>query len=602
MTTDETVSDNNEGEGAGKSVAVQLVELARADYALGVTDTDDAYGVRTDQPHIAMMLRGGKTGLRAGLAHKFFDRTGKVASQQALADACMVLEGMAAQTDPRRVHLRVGESDGAVYVDLGDTTGDVVRIVGGNWAVASSAPGVLFRRTKLTAALPRPLAAGTDALDRLWEFVPVDAADRPLLLAVLVAALVQVDVPHPILGLLAEQGSAKSSITRLLVSLVDPSPVPVREPPRDAEAWATAAMASWVVALDNLSGAIPQWLSDSLCRASTGAGNVKRALYTDQDVAVSAYRRCVIFNGVDVEVARGDLAERMVLVDLRRIKTRRDEEDLAAAWESAYPVIFGGLLDLAAAVHHRLKTIKVANLPRMADFAKVVAAVDETLDTKGLAQFRDRQKRSAAETLDAPFIKALVDRNAAFESSTSAEILAAVNPTEPAWKPAKGWPTAARGVTTQLTRHAPAMRSQGWTVEHDDGKTEDGIRRWTIKPPGEQEKVGIPNPSNPSNPSPQFNGTKRHGFSHGSTSPTGQANRHGLSDGSAKTLDPSEIVPSTSANGATGQTGQESAPSPVPAFYDGPVQVDGPGRCDVCSHHIPTMGHADACTQQTVSV
>jgi len=85
----------------------------------------------------------------------------------------------------------------------------------------------------------------------------------------------------------------------MLVDLIDPSPVPLRQAPRDADSWVTAASGSWVVALDNLSG-IPPWLSDSLCRAATGDGSVKRALYTDADLAVVKFRRCVIVNGIDV--------------------------------------------------------------------------------------------------------------------------------------------------------------------------------------------------------------------------------------------------------------------------------------------------------------
>ena len=89
----------------------------------------------------------------------------------------------------------------------------------------------------------------------------------------------------------------------MLVDLIDPSPVPLRQAPRDADSWVTAASGSWVVALDNLS-AIPPWLSDSLCRAATGDGNVKRALYTDADLAVLKFRRCVIVNGIDVGAVR----------------------------------------------------------------------------------------------------------------------------------------------------------------------------------------------------------------------------------------------------------------------------------------------------------
>ena len=60
-------------------------------------------------------------------------------------------------------------------------------------------------------------------------------------------------LPHPILTLFGEQGTAKSTLTKRLVSLVDPSPVPVRKPPKDGEAWISAAQGSYVVGLDNLS-------------------------------------------------------------------------------------------------------------------------------------------------------------------------------------------------------------------------------------------------------------------------------------------------------------------------------------------------------------
>ena len=242
---------------------------------------------------------------------------------------------------------------------------------------------VRFLRTKLTGAMPLPPPDGDVA--RLWDFVNVAAEDRPVLLAVLVAALVQCDVPHPVLALFAEQGSAKSTTTRMLVDLIDPSPVPLRQAPRDADSWVTAASGSWVVALDNLS-AIPPWLSDSLCRAATGDGNVKRALYTDADLAVLKFRRCVIVNGIDVGAVRPDLAERLATVELRRIDRhrRRPEATMRQEWQQALPGILGGLLDLAAAVHQRLETISVDESPRMADYGRTLAAVDEALATNGL--------------------------------------------------------------------------------------------------------------------------------------------------------------------------------------------------------------------------
>jgi hypothetical protein len=77
-------------------------------------------------------------------------------------------------------------------------------------------------------------------------------------------------------------------------------------PPRGAaEAqWVTAASGAWVIALDNLSH-VTDWLSDSLCRAVTGDANVRRALYTDNDTHVIAFKRCLILNGIDLGAVRG---------------------------------------------------------------------------------------------------------------------------------------------------------------------------------------------------------------------------------------------------------------------------------------------------------
>lgn len=546
-------------EPARRSVAAQLVDMARAHYRLGVTDTDDPFGVTTDAPHIALMLRGGKTGLRAELSRRFFAETNTVASQQALADACMVLEGFAAQENPQRVYLRAAEHGGAAYIDMGDATNRVIEISGGNWRITDTAP-VLFRRTKLTGELPTPQPGNGR---QIWEFIGIDQADRPILLAVLVAALIQVDVPHVVLLLLAEQGAAKSTVTRMLVSLTDPSAVPLRQPPRDPDGWTTAAAASWVVALDNLSGDIDGWLSDCLCRASTGDGSVKRALYTDADVAVLAFRRCIIANGVDVSPVRGDLAERVATIGLPRIAVRRAESEFEAEWEAARPAVFGALLDLAAKVHRLLPTIEVDDLPRMADFAKVLAAVDRVMGANGLGRYREQSRRSAADTLDVPFIAELVAAGQTFEDTTSAELLAELTPKDSDWRPTKGWPKGARAVTGLLTRHAPAMRAQYWQIDNDEGRNKEKATKWTIRPPAtarEPEKGGNPAPPTPPTPSVQVNGINAGGLGGEAVQPAGQTITRPESPTPPQ---PANGKPLTSVNGVAGQAGQQNTSSLV---------------------------------------
>jgi hypothetical protein len=297
----------------------------------------------------------------------------------------------------------------------------------------------------------------------------------------MVAALIQPDVPHTILAFLAEHGSAKSTTTRRVVSLTDPSVVPLRMPPRDIDAWITGANGSWVVALDNLSR-IPDWLSDALCRAATGDGNIKRQLYTDNGLSVIQILRCVILNGIDIGGLNGDLTDRLTLADLDRITEadRRDETELEAEWLQAHPVILAGLLDLAALVHAQLSIVTVDRLPRMADYAKVLACIDDIHKTEGLQRYRERATHLVADSVASdPFIAAMQEWDYTCTNATAATILAEVTPAQD--RPPQDWPRKARAVTTRLTRHAPALRALGWHVENDNGQGAGGAAHVRVR-------------------------------------------------------------------------------------------------------------------------
>ena len=64
-----------------------------------------------------------------------------------------------------------------------------------------------------------------------------------------------------------------------------------------------------VLAFDNLSG-LPSWLSDSLCRLTSGGAFSTRRLFTDQDEILFAAARPVILNGIEDVITRPDLADR----------------------------------------------------------------------------------------------------------------------------------------------------------------------------------------------------------------------------------------------------------------------------------------------------
>lgn len=115
-------------------------------------------------------------------------------------------------------------------------TSRAVVITAAGWRVVDEPP-VRFRRTAATGALAESARDGN--LNALWDAVNVAAKYRPLVLAVLVAELIP-NLPHPVVAITGEQGTGKSTATRRLASIIDPSPAQLRKAPRDVETWTTA--------------------------------------------------------------------------------------------------------------------------------------------------------------------------------------------------------------------------------------------------------------------------------------------------------------------------------------------------------------------------
>jgi hypothetical protein len=229
-------------------------------------------------------------GFRRWLAALYYRETKKAPGSQALQDALQVLAGKAVHGEQERpVAARLAEHGGAIYLDLADAGWRVVRVTAGGWALCDDC-AVRFLRPRGMLPLPMPVPGGS--VDELRPLVNLgDDASWILFLAWLVAAF-RPDRPFCILALNGEQGSAKSTLSRMGRGLIDPNVAPLRRPPRDPRDLMIAARNSWLVAFDNLSN-LPGDLSDTLCCLATGGGFGTRELYSDfEEILFDAKRPC----------------------------------------------------------------------------------------------------------------------------------------------------------------------------------------------------------------------------------------------------------------------------------------------------------------------
>jgi hypothetical protein len=315
------------------------------------------------------------------LSLRFYRSQGKPLSGEALDQALVLAESRSRYDAPvREVFVRVARVDDKLYIDMADPGWRAIEVDAAGWRIVKEPP-VRFRRPAGQLPLPEPARGGS--VDALRAFINVDDQGFVLVVAWLLAALGGAG-PYPVLAITGEHGAAKTSTGKICRRIVDPDKVLSNGPPRSERDLYITAHNSHCLYIENISK-IPEWLSDTLCRLSTGGGFKTRLLYADDQEKVFDGMRPLIVDGIEKFVERADLADRSIKVTLLKVpgKERRAESELKIAFDAAHPGILGALLDVVAHGLRELPHTKLEELPRMADFALWTAACEGALWEKG---------------------------------------------------------------------------------------------------------------------------------------------------------------------------------------------------------------------------
>lgn len=491
--------------GGRASQSTMLVKLALEAGATLFHDGDLRPYVSFEHQGCLQTWPVGSAAVRLYLRRLFYERHDVAIAAQPITDAITTLEAQAVFEGERlEVHRRVAADGQAIVIDLGDPAWRAVRITAQGWALLDRHP-VRFRRARGIGALPAPVRGGS--LEELRPFLNLATEDDwRLAVAFLLAALRPPGHPYPVLGLHGEQGSAKSTAARLLRLLIDPSTVPLRAAPRDVRDLMISASASWVVSLDNLTQLQP-WLSDALCRLSTGGGFATRELYADEEEILFEAQRPVIINGIEELATRSDLLDRSLLIQLPTIlpEARRPEREFWNAFDEARPRILGALYDAIACALGNSASTELPRLPRMADFAIWVTAAEPALAWEPhsfLDSYEHNRGQGNELAIDASLIGAsLRDLAAIGFEGTATELLHRLTASvDDATARHAAWPKNGRKLSGELKRLAPNLRALGVNLTLGRREAGTGRRLLTISQPDKPHHES--RPANPSQPSP----------------------------------------------------------------------------------------------------
>lgn len=390
-----------------------------------------------------------------------------------LADALRTFAAWALNDGPERQPFkRVGERDGKWYLDLGDNRWRVVEIDASGWRILDK-HDLPIVRSQAMRPLPEPEV--TDAgLGLLRGFINADDDGFKLLVAWLLAAM-SPRGPYPIAIINGEQGSAKSSLTKMLRSLFDANIAPLRAMPKDESDLLVGATHSHLLALDNVSR-ITNEMSDALCRIATGGGLSARAKFTDGEEFVVYTKNPIILNGIPSLASRPDLASRSIVVRLNPIleEARKSEAEHDAEWAKAAPRVLAILLDVLSSALRKLPETRLARASRMADFECLIEAASPALDWEPgefAAVYRANQNELDASAIEAdPVAGAIVglieeDWSEGWEGAASRLLELLSLKVSDAVRRSRDWPQSAIALGTRIERLKPVLRRHGLIIE-----------------------------------------------------------------------------------------------------------------------------------------
>jgi len=428
------------------------------------------------------------------------DQTGDIPTKQEVARLLDILE-TEAFFKPERVpvHLRIAKVNDAIYHNLANANHEVVKITAAGWQVISSETaledGVRFIRNDRMLPLPTPVNGGSLELLR-GHIKLTNNTDFILITSWLIGAS-QANGPYPMLILQGEHGSGKSSLTRKLADLIDPSNIPLSTYPRSERDLAIAAGNAHLLCYDNLSG-LSAHLADAFCRLATGGGYATRKLYSDDGEKIFIYSRPAIINGISELLNRQDLTDRAVVITTTSIsrKDRLPESVMREKWQQDRPLIIGALFTAVSTALANANKIHLDGYPRMADFCHWVCCAEHALPWptgKFMEAYEANRLEIVEEGLESDPVSVAVQALMAGKEKwegTPNNLLLNLTATAPEHiKRLKDWPKQPNLMSGKLRRSATFLREKGLDVDW----IKSGNRRIIISRIFSQPALPMPN-------------------------------------------------------------------------------------------------------------
>lgn len=314
----------------------------------------------------------------------FYQKFGKIISKNSVNNLWSLIKAIAENCEDYQpiATLIFQTKDNNIYYDFGSEKNIIKISKRGVMQIKRETSRILFINNNIKNKkiyLPKKNIQGNEYLRIIRNLFNLDNS-QILLFAVYIVTLFLPKLNHPLLILQGEQGAAKSTTLRMISRIINPHCGDLNTMPTDIDDLATILHNQYFSAFDNISY-ISKAFADLLCMTVTGGFYSKRKKYTDNQLSVSNIHKPVALNGLNLNISFGDLMDRAVFIELKRIDVQERLTEVEV-WDKFYnylPKLLGGAFTILSSALSMINNVVIKSLPRLADFSKYGYCIAESI-------------------------------------------------------------------------------------------------------------------------------------------------------------------------------------------------------------------------------
>ncbi len=374
----------------GKTELLEFVKKNILKVVVSSSDSSQFYGLVEINGHIESINLNSKHAI-SWLRSRYYLATTNFHSSEMYENVIALIRDQAIfsiAVKPTSINKRISSDDVSIYYDLVNSDWKLVKITQEETSIIEHGKNTpIFSRGKNQSVVSEPcFCFEGDPLEEFCKLVRME--NDPIFKVHLISMFVE-HIPSPIMVIIGQEGSAKSIRSALIKKLVDPSGDKLSEQlsqfSRNIDDLNVHFSNNYMVVFDNVSHISPE-ISDTLCKAITGAGYPKRQNYSDAEEIILKFQRKIIINGISVNIEHGDLARRSINYFTDRISQdeRKTNSQVIIEFKKIHANLLGQIFFILSKAIRHLKNVvtEIKEHPDMADFALWGESINMALGNK----------------------------------------------------------------------------------------------------------------------------------------------------------------------------------------------------------------------------